>query len=132
MAALRASWPDDSRRFATPDVPDITWAEELDQYLGRLAESRIEYVRSWLDINISRFSAHPASFTALRHEFDNLSIALKAHVKLCKMQCATCQLVCIQPRHHDGGHDCGTSHRCPQSCSFANDHNGQLMFCGIP
>ncbi|KAI0089047.1 hypothetical protein BDY19DRAFT_993280 [Irpex rosettiformis] len=132
LATLRASWPDDNKRFSAPDASDAAWAEELDQYLATLAESRVEHVRTWLDVNTSRFAAHPTSFTALRHEFDNLSVALKAHVKLCKMQCASCQLVCIQPRHHDGGHDCETSHQCPQACSFADDHSTQPMFCGMP
>ncbi|KAI0692274.1 hypothetical protein BC835DRAFT_1277959 [Cytidiella melzeri] len=132
LANLRASWPEHNSRTAASDVADTAWAEDLDRYLVGRVESRIESVRAWLDINTARFSTQTNSFAAVRHEFENMTVALKANVRLCKLSCANCQLVCIQPRHHNGVHDCETSHRCSQACSFSSDHGEETKACGMP
>jgi hypothetical protein len=132
LSILQQSWPGYKERFIASDAPDIVWADSLDSYLLGEAEARIKYIKTWLDVNTNRFSAHITTFAGLHHQFESTAVSLKANVKLCKMQCAACQLVCIQPHHHDGPHDCETSHRCSQTCSFINEHGSEMILCGLP
>ena len=104
----------DSRQL----VPDTQWAEELAQYLENLAEMRIDHVRAWVKSNLTRFQAGHASVMELERALESAVIDLKSSVQLCQMQCATCQLFCIQNRFHEGTHDCKTTHVCTQSCEY--------------
>ena len=99
-------------------VPDTQWGEELAQYLENLAEMRIDHVRAWVKSNLTRFQAGHASVMELQRALENAVIDLKSSVQLCQMQCATCQLFCIQSRFHEGTHDCKTTHVCTQSCEY--------------
>jgi hypothetical protein len=115
LDALLAGWVDfDSRQF----VPDAEWAEELSQYLEDLVDMRINHVRAWVRSNLTRFQASQASILELQRVVESAIIDLKSSVQLCRMQCACCQLLCIQNRHHDGPHDCQTEHTCTQKCEF--------------
>ncbi|KAG1739641.1 hypothetical protein EDD22DRAFT_922084 [Suillus occidentalis] len=50
--------------------------------------------------------------------FGSATIDLKSNLQLCKLKCASCELLCIQSRLHDGQHHCQTSHACIHSCDF--------------
>lgn len=115
LDALLAEWHEfDSRQL----VPDTQWVEELAQYLEDLAEMRINHVRTWVKSNLTRFQAGHASVMELQRTFESAVIDLKSSVQLCRAQCASCQLFCIQNRFHDGAHDCKTMHTCTQSCEY--------------
>ncbi|KAF8549818.1 hypothetical protein OG21DRAFT_542691 [Imleria badia] len=115
LNTLVTEWDEiDSRQL----VPDTQWAEELAQYLENLAEMRVDHVRAWVKSNLTRFQAGHASVMELQRTLESAVIDLKGSVQLCRMQCATCQLFCIQSRFHDGAHDCKTTHACTQSCEY--------------
>ena len=115
LYALVTEWDEfDSRQL----VPDTQWAEELAQYLEDLAEMRIDHVRAWVKSNLTRFQAGHASVMELQRTLESAVIDLKSSVQLCRMQCASCQLLCIQNRFHEGAHDCKTTHVCMQSCEY--------------
>ncbi|KAI9573409.1 hypothetical protein HD554DRAFT_2055827 [Boletus coccyginus] len=115
LGALVTEWVEyDSRQL----VPDTQWAEELAQYLEDLAEMRIDHVRAWVKSNLTRFQAGHASVMELQRTLESAVIDLKSSVQLCRMQCASCQLFCIQNRFHEDPHDCKTAHTCTQSCEY--------------
>ena len=120
----------DSTRDAAPE--DSEWVDNLDGYLQHCVQSRIEYVQHWLNINTSRFQTDITTFQGLRREFEALVVTLKASVQLCKLQCGRCQLFCLKGRHHEGVHDCGTSHVCTRRCEFLDEHPGDGAACGLP
>lgn len=132
LSVLRQSWPAYDKRFDIPDVADTVWADELDQYLEDQIGRRIEHVRVWIDVNTSRFKADTTNFSDLHREFQNMAGGMKSNVRLCKIQCGSCQLLCLHPRHHEGPHDCQTNHQCPQVCSFVDEHDSGNRVCGMP
>ncbi|KAF9228234.1 hypothetical protein BS17DRAFT_850512 [Gyrodon lividus] len=115
LDALLTGWVNfDSRQC----VPDAQWAEELSKYLEDLADMRINHVRAWVRINLTRFQTGHASVMELQRTVESAVIDLKSSVQLCRMQCSFCQLLCIQNRLHDGPHDCQTEHTCTRMCEF--------------
>jgi hypothetical protein len=104
----------DSRQL----VPDTQWLDELAQYLEDLAEMRIDHVRLWAKSNLMRFQTGHASVTELQRALESAVIDLKSSVQLCRTQCASCQLLCIRDRFHEGAHDCKTTHTCMQYCEY--------------
>ncbi|KAG9308631.1 hypothetical protein JVU11DRAFT_11582 [Chiua virens] len=115
LDALFADWHEfDSRQL----IPDAQWAEELAQYLEDLADMRINHVRAWVQSNLVRFQAGQASVMELQRTLESAIIDMKSSVQLCRVQCAFCQLLCIQDRLHEGPHDCKTKHVCTQSCEY--------------
>lgn len=130
LQRLEASWQDYEKR---PQISDQHWLDQLSDHLRKVVDSRIDYIHTWLEVNTGRFRADTATFHALWREFEAYTVALKAAVQLCGIQCAKCQLLCPETRHHEGPHSCSTSHRCPHRCHFANEHNdSDVSDCGLP
>jgi hypothetical protein len=102
-------------------IPDSDWVAELVSYLKGLVDLRVNHVRSWLDCNLGRFKSGHAAIEDLRRRFDNMVIELRTNVQLCGAQCASCNLICIRSRLHEGEHSCSTDHRCAHSCGFCED-----------
>ncbi|KAF9239496.1 hypothetical protein BU15DRAFT_88040 [Melanogaster broomeanus] len=121
LGTLLTGWFNfDSRQ----SVPDAEWAEELSQYLEDLVDMRINH-------------AGHASVMELQRALDSAVIDLKSSVQLCRMQCSSCQLLCIQDRLHDGPHNCRTEHTCSWECEYSG-HSGKhvcavdVHLCGAP
>ena len=112
--------------------PDDEWLQSLCQHLDQLATNRAEHVREWLNTNTIRFKSDSTEFEGLRRRFDALEVALKGSVRLCKLQCNSCQLFCLQSRHHEGPHDCRTSHKCHNKCGYVTEHPENTKDCGLP
>ncbi|KAL4067468.1 hypothetical protein V8B97DRAFT_2061708 [Scleroderma yunnanense] len=125
LAALCSSWNQFPYRQHTPDSE---WIEGLSEYLEHIVNLRINHVQEWLTQNLSRFQTGHASIEELRRTFESAVVDLKGNVQLCKVQCANCQLFCIQNRFHDGQHDCQTDHRCVNQCVFCQE-SGQHKDC---
>ena len=102
-------------------IPDSEWAAELVKYLNRLVDLRVDHVQSWLDCNLSRFERGHAAMEDIRRKFDNTVIELRTSVQLCGAQCASCNLLCIRSRLHEGDHNCNTNHKCASVCEFCED-----------
>jgi hypothetical protein len=113
-------------------IPDVAWASNLSVHLDHLAELRIDHVRQWIALNLSRFQTGHASIEDLRRTFESASVDLKAGVQLCKTKCTSCHLLCIQSRLHDGVHDCQTSHGCIHLCDLCDDYQGNHKDCSMP
>ena len=126
LAVLRDTWDQSHSRQL---MPDSEWASNLSIYLNDLAEIRVEHVREWITLNLSRFQTGHANIEELRRTFENAIVDLKAGVQLCKAKCASCHLLCLQSRLHDGPHDCQTSHECIHMCSFCDDNGGERKDC---
>jgi len=118
------------RRSGTPRqfVPDSEWIGELASHLNGLIDLRINHVQNWLDSNLERFQGGHASIEDLRRRFDSLVIEMKANVQLCRAQCASCHLLCVRSRVHEGEHSCRTTHKCVHTCEFCGD---SMKFCGL-
>ncbi|KIJ61761.1 hypothetical protein HYDPIDRAFT_115585 [Hydnomerulius pinastri MD-312] len=115
LKTLLAGWDDfDSRQL----IPEAQWVQELSEFLDDLVDMRINHVRAWVSSNLTRFQAGHASVMELHRTLESAVIDLKGSVQLCRMRCASCQLLCIQKRLHDGPHDCQTEHACTQICEF--------------
>ncbi|KAI0921705.1 hypothetical protein AcW2_006594 [Taiwanofungus camphoratus] len=127
LADLISSWPHLKSRF---DGPEQAWTQELEAFLSGLVQQRIELVEEWLSLNTARFPATHADIQALRRSANNMIIDMKGCVQLCTLQCASCHLSCILVRHHDGQHDCQTTHKCAHACEF-DDHDTSEP-CGLP
>jgi len=118
LAALFDSWtPSEPRQL----MPDSELVAELRTHLNRLIEFRVNHVRSWLDCNLARFQGEHAAIEDLRRRFDNMVIEMKTNVQLCGAQCASCYLICIRSRLHEGDHSCNTDHKCGYNCGFCED-----------
>ena len=115
---LLQSWsPNPPRQW----IHDSEWVAELVKYLNGLADLRINHVRSWLDCNLARFEGGHAAIQDIRRRFDNMVIELRTSVQLCGSQCASCNLLCIRSRLHEGDHNCNTDHKCASVCGFCED-----------
>ncbi|KAF8270133.1 hypothetical protein EI94DRAFT_1572289 [Lactarius quietus] len=129
LSILRDSW-DGSGARQSEDVDDLEWVSDLVQYLNHLVDLRVAHVDVWLRSNIQRFQAESSSIEELRRTFYSAVIDLRAGVQLCKSQCATCNLSCIQSRFHEGDHDCLTNHECIHYCNFCNEEQLSERICG--
>lgn len=119
LAALRDTF------LSEHDQKNTEWVPALCSHLDTLGDARIMHVRDWLESNCSRFASH-ADIADLQRKFQDAVVQLKAGLQLCKMQCHQCRLVCVEPRHHPGTHNCNTDHVCSTSCDYCNEH------CGLP
>ena len=127
LSILRDSW---DRAGSRQHVDDSEWISDLVQYLTRLVDLRIAHVDKWLKSNIQRFQAEHASIEELRRTFNSAVIDLRAGVQLCRSECDTCNLLCIQSRFHEGDHDCLTSHDCIHECTFCIQELLAARNCG--
>ncbi|KIM57715.1 hypothetical protein SCLCIDRAFT_1219233 [Scleroderma citrinum Foug A] len=127
LAALCESW---DRFSSRQHAPDSEWMDGLSQYLEHIVSLRIDHVQEWVTQNLARFQAGHARIEELRRTLENTVVDLKSNVRLCKVQCANCQLLCIQNRFHDGQHDCQTNHRCVHQCVFCQE-SGQHKDCTV-
>jgi hypothetical protein len=124
LVALLESWIPRTPRQV---IPDSKWASELVNYLDGLVDLRVNHVRSWLDCNLARFEGGHAAIEDIRRRFDNMVISLRTSVQLCGAQCASCNLLCIRSRLHEGDHNCNTNHKCTFDCEFCED---EPRLCG--
>ena len=128
LAVLIKSWDQhDTRHHQQEDQ----WTTELEAHLSHLVDMRIEHVREWIASNLSRFKAEHANVEALRRAFETSVVDLRANILICKLQCRSCHLSCLQGRHHEGSHDCKTDHKCIRPCDFSDDHEGEQLQCGF-
>jgi hypothetical protein len=113
----------ESRSPSTPRqlMPDSEWVSELVKHINGLVDLRVNHVRSWLDCNLARFEGGHAAIGDISRRFDSMVIELRTSVQLCGAQCASCSLLCIRSRLHEGDHNCNTSHKCTYVCEFCED-----------
>ncbi|KAI6030357.1 hypothetical protein EDC04DRAFT_2572165 [Pisolithus marmoratus] len=128
LTVLRNSW---DRHETRQNLPDPEWADSLSQYLEQIVTMRIDHVREWLTQNLSRFQTTHASIEELRRTFDDATVDLRSNVQLCRLQCADCQLLCVQSRLHDGPHSCRTDHVCIHLCDFCKESTGDRRACSM-
>ncbi|KAJ7087696.1 hypothetical protein C8R43DRAFT_1244821 [Mycena crocata] len=130
LFTLQQSWD----RFDTRhQMSEIEWTAGLAQFLSDRAEIRIEYVFHWIKSNLARFKSNHANMDALRRDFDRNAVDLRSNVEICRMQCVSCNLLCLLSRRHNAEtpHDCQTSHTCPDLCDFGEEH-AHPENCGYP
>jgi hypothetical protein len=128
LAVLRAACDlHESRQYS----PEEEWIEGLTNHLETIVNLRIDHVREWLTVNVSRFQAGHASIEELRRAFENAIVDLKNNVQLCKLPCASCQLFCVQGRLHDGPHHCQTDHLCVHGCELCMELSGERKQCAM-
>ena len=128
LSILRESWSGFSDRFETPECD---WVTGLSGYLEGIAEMRVAHVQKWVYQNLDKFKASHASLEVLRRACDTALTELKENVHLCKAQCSSCYLLCLQSCGHNAQHDCQTSHHCPHLYSFNYEHPGEEKKCGF-
>ncbi|KAJ7251441.1 hypothetical protein C8J57DRAFT_674909 [Mycena rebaudengoi] len=128
LATLQDAWDQfDNRHHWTENE----WAAELDVYLTNLVELRIQHVFDWISSNLSRFTVSHANMELLLRDYDVAKVDLKSNVEICRMQCSSCDLLCLLSRRHGSNtpHDCRTSHLCPRACDFGEEHDTDII-CG--
>ncbi|KAG8834730.1 hypothetical protein FRC17_007454 [Serendipita sp. 399] len=129
LLSLRATWKDRVKRFS---MGEETFIEGFNAHLRNLAEDRIKVVNAWLTANTTRFG-EKAEVTSLFRVFDKLAKELRQSVILCGSKCTSCGLLCLDHKQHEGDHNCMTSHKCPDICSFTPQHtDSELPACGLP
>ncbi|KAJ6609456.1 hypothetical protein B0H10DRAFT_2063907 [Mycena sp. CBHHK59/15] len=129
LATLQTAWHQFGGRH---NQSESEWTTQLAVYLTNLAELRIQHVFEWISSNVSRFSVNHANMELLRRDFDSAAEDLRSNVEICRMNCASCDLSCLLSWRHgvNTPHDCGTSHRCPRSCDFGEEHAEAKVLCG--
>ena len=127
LGTLRESW--DQMTFRQHG-DDTEWTSDLAQYLTHLVDLRAAHVDRWLKSNVQRFQAGNSSIEELRRTFNSAVIDLRASVQLCRSQCSSCSLFCIQSRLHEGNHNCLTSHECIHDCTFCQRDLLTAKRCG--
>ena len=118
LSALLEFWNHSTPRQS---MPDSEWIERFVSLLHGLIDLRVRHVRLWLDSNLDRFQAGHATIEDLLRRFDNMVIEMRANVQLCGVQCASCHLLCVRGRLHEGDHSCKTTHKCVHDCKFCSD-----------
>ena len=127
LSNLCESWSGFPGRFNTPEGD---WVVGLSGYLEEITEMRAAHVQKWISQNLYRFKANHASLETLKWACDAALTELKENVHLCKAQCSSCNLLCLQSHGHDTQHDCRTSHHCPHLCG-SNEHLSEDKQCGF-
>ncbi|KAG0697666.1 hypothetical protein DFH29DRAFT_984173 [Suillus ampliporus] len=127
--------PDTSSEFslATGGPQQSSFREAALQVLSRAwgdYDSRHHVSEDWISSNVSRFQSGQASIDELMRAFDSATVDLRSNLQLCKLKCASCELLCIQSRFHDGQHTCQTSHACIHSCDFCAS-SGDTKACSM-
>jgi hypothetical protein len=113
-------------------VLDGTYVEALQDLIYKSLDERTDQVRRWTTVNVERFPAGNQDIRNIFGRINTAALAMRAVVRLCSATCSQCQLLCLRShRHTDGGHDCGTSHRCPFDCAVADEHEEREP-CGLP
>jgi len=128
LHALCQQWSRFSDRFNTTEDD---WVSGLSGHLKEIMEMRANHVQRWISQNLERFKAAHANLETLRRACDIALAELKENVHLCKAQCASCNLLCLQSHGHDTQHDCGTSHLCHHLCGFYSEHPSEEKKCGF-
>jgi hypothetical protein len=118
LTALLGSWSPIMRRQS---IPDSEWVADLVSHIDALVGLRVNHVRSWLSCNLRRFEGGHAAVEDVRRRFDDMVVELKMNVQLCRAECASCDLLCIRSRLHEGEHCCSTNHKCTHICGFCED-----------
>lgn len=115
-------------------IGDGTWISKLEAHLDALVLTRLGLVGKWIETNVSRFPADNADIRGVYRAFGESKEELKMSVQLCKSECHACQLLCVRGRHHEGNHDCKTSHKCVRSCEYSSDmvHKDTDVACTLP
>ena len=111
-------------------MPDSDWVENLASYIRGLIDLRVNHVQLWLDSNLKRFKTGHATVEDLRRQFDNMVIEMRTNAQLCRIHCASCHLLCVRSRQHEGEHSCQTAHNCVHGCRFCK--NDEAKPCGTP
>lgn len=111
-------------------MPDPDWTESLASYINGLVDLRVNHVQLWLDSNLERFQTGHATVEDLRRQLENMVIEMRTNVQLCRAVCASCHLLCVRRRFHEGDHSCQSTHKCVHECRFCEDHERKL--CGTP
>ena len=130
LTTLQSSYHRFYQRF---DTDESQWLDELQAYLDDIERMRIVHVAEWLRVNTSRFQIETESpfFEDVRRLFSDLSVTLHANIQVCGAQCVDCQLLCLRPKFHSGGHNCNTRHCCMKLCEYTIDHHHDVP-CGLP
>jgi hypothetical protein len=68
----------------------------LSGYLETITQMRAAHVQEWIYQNLERFKASHASLETLKRACDTALVELKENVHLCKAQCLSCNLLCLQ------------------------------------
>ncbi|KAH7908406.1 hypothetical protein BJ138DRAFT_1012879 [Hygrophoropsis aurantiaca] len=129
LATLREAW---DQFYSRQMLPDADWTNALSLHLENLANMRIDHVREWVTLNLSSFQSARVSIEELQRTLENAIVDLKASVRLCRLQCADCHLLCVQSRLHEGQHHCQTSHQCIHVCGFCDEPLEERMLCRMP
>ena len=128
LYTLCESWGEFSNRF---NISEGDWISGLSGYLETIAQMRAAHVQRWIHQNLDRFKASHASLETLKRACDTTLIELKENVRLCRAQCSSCNLICLQSRGHEAQHNCQTSHHCPHPCEFGDEHPDEEKKCGF-
>ena len=128
LSTLCKSWDEFPNRF---NMPEGDWISGLSGYLETITQMRAAHVQKWMHQNLDRFKATHASLETLKRACDTALAELKENVHLCKAQCSSCNLLCLQSRGHETQHDCQTSHHCPHPCGFSDEHPSEEKECGF-
>lgn len=128
LTDLMATWEHHHER---PQMPDEDWFNLLNAHLQNLVLQRANTVQNWVLANTERFAENASALDNLKREVDTKITELKSNVQLCGLKCARCNLLCLEPRHHEGGHTCQTSHKCIHDCHFVDEHTTPEQ-CGLP
>ena len=129
LCALCKSWSEFPTRF---NIPESDWISGLSDHLETITQMRAIHVQEWICQNLERFKASHASLETLKRACDTALIELKENAHLCKAQCSSGNLLCLQSRGPDPPPDCQTSHQCPHLCGFSDEHiPGEEKNCGF-
>ncbi|KAI0751603.1 hypothetical protein C8Q80DRAFT_1158351 [Daedaleopsis nitida] len=128
MRSLRESWGSHGDRDSHLDSE---WKDGLQRFLDQTVDLRVEHVQAWLQANTAKYPPTHSDVQLLFREFNDVTIDLKASVRLCSAKCSECNLGCLLSHHHEGVHDCHTDHACHRTCQFVDADHDDDELCGL-
>ncbi|ELU39519.1 cytochrome P450 [Rhizoctonia solani AG-1 IA] len=111
-------------------IGDKNYVESIQQQLFNLLDQRLEYVRSWVQVNFRRFQSGNQDIRNVANKFEGAALGMRVAIRLCMEACSSCHYLCSRPYRHSGEHQCGTTHLCLFSCEVLDDHP-EPVGCGL-
>lgn len=120
LLGIRKCWDGYLRRYS---MKEDDYFLSYQDHLEKVASIRVKLVHQWLQTNTCRFTEN-AEIKAVYGTFEDLVKEIKTALTPCGVICSSCNLRCLDYRHHEGDHDCFTNHKCSRFCGFIDQHQG--------
>ncbi|KAG8795262.1 hypothetical protein FRC12_016609 [Ceratobasidium sp. 428] len=116
LRALMSHYASTTNDTRQPDL-DATCVKNLQDLIYNGLEERIQQVRHWITINVTKSSPQNQDVNNIFGRLDSLAFKMKEAARICATKCSNCTQLCL----HVHGH-AGSKHRCPDHTPRSTNH----------